>query len=125
MQGSRKNGMIGMEKIIKSNKVGFRSVLEVRTGSKRSSFCQFRRLRGQTLLGLTFFRLFSSSSSCRIRTSLVVSSSFSRRSSSCCRKNIRRSYDQKHIRCVESPGHRSIASSAACTLVSNLQLSRG
>lgn len=47
--------------------------------------------RGQTLLGLTFFRLLSSSSSWRIRTSLVDSSSFSRRSSSCCRKNIRRS----------------------------------
>ncbi|KAG7283789.1 hypothetical protein CRUP_034413 [Coryphaenoides rupestris] len=46
-------------------------------------------VRGQMLLGLTFLRLLSSSSSCRILTSLVASSSFSRRSSSCCLKNIR------------------------------------
>ena len=69
---------------------------------QRKQLCQSRRLRGQrsevggqTLLGLTFFRLLSSSSSWRIRTSLVVSSSFSRRNSSCCRKNIRRSYVEK------------------------------
>lgn len=67
-------------------------------GAKEARLCQSRSLRGQALLGLTFFRLLSSSSSWRIRTSLVVSSSFSRRSSSCCRKNIRRS-------CVEKVGN--------------------
>lgn len=64
---------------------------EVRSGSSRSSRARPGRRGGQTLLGLTFFRLLSSSSSWRILTSLEVSSSFSRRSSSCCLKNIRRS----------------------------------
>lgn len=67
-------------------------------GQRKRGFASPGVLRGQALLGLTFFRLLSSSSSWRIRTSLVVSSSFSRRSSSCCRKNIRRS-------CVEKVGN--------------------
>ena len=69
---------------------------------QRKQVCQSRRLRGQTLLGLTFFKLLSSSSNWRIRTSLVVSSSLRRRSSSCCRKNIRRSYVQKTETCNSS-----------------------
>lgn len=80
----------------KSNMVGLGGYLEVRIGEQRKQLCQSTRLGGQTSLGLTFFRLLSSSSNWRIRTSFVVSSSFSRRSSSCCRKNIRRS-------CVKKP----------------------
>lgn len=62
---------------------------------QQKQLCQATRRGGQTLLGLTFFRLFSSSSSWRILTSLEVNSSFSRRSSSCCLKNIRSSCTQK------------------------------
>lgn len=74
---------------------GLGRYLEVRIGEQRKQLCQSTRLGGQTSLGLTFFRLLSSSSNWRIRMSFVVSSSFSRRSSSCCRKNIRRSYAKK------------------------------
>lgn len=98
----------------------------------KKQLCQFRRLRGQTLLGLTFFRLFSSSSSCRIRTSLVVSSSFSRRSSSCCRKNIRRSYVEKrkntfcgHPLCFDSIANLYLSQRCNCDIQTLLNLMSG
>lgn len=81
-----------MKYIKKSRVKGSEGCWRSELGGKGGSFASPGLLRGQALLGLTFFRLLSSSSNWRIRMSLVVSSSFSRRSSSCCRKNIRRSF---------------------------------
>lgn len=98
MQGSRNEVMIYKREGREGSEARWRSELGAKEAALPVQEAERSEVRGQTLLGLTFFRLLSSSSSWRIRTSLVVSSSFSRRNSSCCRKNIRRSYVEKNRR---------------------------